>query len=69
VKRSRYSDPEFWVEACDRAIKTAAASLVALFGTNVTSITDVNWLQALSISALSAFVSLLSSIATKKELQ
>lgn len=65
MKRSRYSDPDFWVDACDRAIKTAAASLVALFGTTITQLTDINWIQALSVSALAGLVSLLSSIATR----
>ncbi len=60
---SRYSSPDFWVEACDRAVKCAAAGFVAAVGTNAVGLTNVDWVEGLNISALAGLVSLLASVA------
>jgi hypothetical protein len=52
-----------WVDAADRAIRTAAATAVALVGSNAVGITGVNWPELLNVSAAAALVSLLTSIA------
>ncbi len=62
--RSRYADADVWVDAADRAIKTSAATLVGVVGSNLIQITDVDWGQAMNITALAAVVSLLTSIAS-----
>lgn len=55
---------DFWLAALERAIKTFCQSLLALLGTNVTSITDVDWGQALGIAGLAAIASILFSISS-----
>jgi hypothetical protein len=55
-----------WVTAADRAIQTAAATAVALVGSNLAGITGVNWPELLNVSAAAALVSLLTSIATAR---
>jgi hypothetical protein len=61
---SRYANPDMWVTAADRAIQTAAATAVALVGSNLAGITGVNWPELLNVAAAAALVSLLTSIAT-----
>jgi hypothetical protein len=41
--------------------------MVAVFGTNVIGVTEVNWWENLNIGAFAAVVSLLTSIATAPE--
>ena len=55
---------EFWLAALERAIKTFAQALLALLGTNVASITDVDWQQALGVGGLAFVASILLSIAS-----
>ena len=53
-----------WLRAAGvRAIKTAAQTAVALIGTNAIGVTDVDWAAVASAAALSAIVSLLTSVA------
>ncbi len=52
----------FWKDALERAVKTAAQTAVALLGTGLVGVLDVDWLQVLSVSAVAALVSLLTSI-------
>ena len=53
----------FWKDAAERAIRTAAQALLALWATDVSGVLAVDWVQAGSISALAALMSLLMSVA------
>ena len=52
----------FWKDTAERAIRTAAQALLALWGTQVTGIMAVDWAQALSVAALAALSSVLMSL-------
>ena len=54
---------EFWKAALIRAIRTVAQAAIATIGASAL-ITEVNWLQVLSASALAGVLSILNSIAT-----
>ncbi len=53
----------FWKAAFVRALRTFCQTAVATIGTCAV-ISEVNWLATASASALAAFLSLLTSIAT-----
>ena len=53
----------FWQDAGERAIRTSAQALLALFATNISGVLEVDWAQAFSVSALAAITSILMSIA------
>ena len=57
------SEKLFWVAAGERAVKTFAQSLVALFAAGVT-ILNIDWQQGLAVAATAALVSVLTSIAS-----
>jgi hypothetical protein len=48
--------------AAERAIRTAAQALLALWATDVSGVLEVDWLQAGSVAALAALTSILMSI-------
>lgn len=53
-----------WLKAAlVRAIKTFAQAMVAQIGAGTIGITEFDWLTALSISAMAAVLSILTSIA------
>lgn len=54
---------EFWKAVGIRALRTACQSAVALVGTNAVGVTDVNWVGVASGAALSAILSVLTSVA------
>lgn len=56
-------DKDFWRAAGIRALRTIAQTAVASMGT-AALITEVNWVQVLSASALAGVLSILTSIAT-----
>ena len=58
-------DTLFWKAAAERAIKTFAQSLVALFIAGVTILWS-DWVQALAVSGTAALVSVLTSIASSR---
>jgi hypothetical protein len=53
---------KFWKDAAERAIRTAAQALLALWATDVAGVLEVDWLQAGSVAALAALTSVLMSI-------
>lgn len=52
----------FWKDAAERAVRTAAQALLALWATSVSGILDVDWPQAASVAGLAAFTSVLMSL-------
>lgn len=54
---------EFWKAAIIRAVRTIAQTLVASLST-AALLTEVNWIEAVSASALAGILSILTSIAT-----
>ena len=52
----------FWKDAAERAIRTAAQALLALWATDVAGVLAVDWVQAGSVAALAALTSILMSI-------
>ena len=48
--------------AAERAIRTAAQALLALWATDVSGVLEVDWVQAGSVAALAALTSILMSI-------
>ena len=53
---------KFWKDAGERAIRTAAQALLALWATDVSDVLAVDWVQASSVAALAALTSVLMSI-------
>lgn len=64
---SRFTDPTFWVDACELAFSVAAKAMVATLGTKALGLTDAPWSVALDVGALAAVVSLLTSVAMIRE--
>lgn len=54
---------DFLIATLERALKTAAQSLLALVGTNAAGITDVDWPGVGSAVALAVVLSLATSLA------
>jgi hypothetical protein len=48
--------------AAERAIRTAAQALLALWATDISGVLEVDWVQAASVAALAALTSILMSI-------
>lgn len=53
----------FWLAAGERAVKTFAQALVALFAADVT-VLSIDWAQAFAIAGTAALVSVLTSMAS-----
>ena len=49
----------FWKDASERAIRTAAQALLALWATDISGVLEVDWTQAGSVAALAAVTSVL----------
>lgn len=54
---------KFWKDASERAIRTAAQALLALWATDISGVLEVDWTQAGSVAALAAVTSVLMSVA------
>lgn len=54
-------DKRFWLAASERAAKTLAQALIAMFVGGMTILT-IDWQQALAVSVTAALVSLLTSL-------
>ncbi len=52
----------FWLDALERAVKTAAQTLLALVGVNVTDVASLNWQEMAITTAVSTGLSVLTSI-------
>jgi hypothetical protein len=58
---------QFWMDLAERAGKTFAQALVAVLTVQgVSGVLDVDWPRALSVAALAAIVSSLTSVASYK---
>lgn len=55
----------YWKAVAERAIKTFAQALVAVFAAGVT-VLEVDWSQAVAIAGTAALLSVLSSLASLK---
>lgn len=55
---------KYWQDLAERAIKSFAGGLAAILTAGATSVLDVDWTQALSVAALAAAASVLTSIAS-----
>lgn len=53
---------KFWKGTLERAIRTAAQAVLALLGTDVAGILQVDWVQVASVAGLAAFLSVLMSV-------
>lgn len=59
-----------WLKAAGiRAIKTFAQTAVGMLGGEMVGVMDVNWMAVLSVSAVAALASLLTSVAGLPELK
>ena len=56
-------EKSFWVNAGERAVRTFAQSLLAVIGIGALGIADIDWAQALSVGAVAALASVLTSLA------
>lgn len=52
----------FALAAAERAVKTFAQALLALIGTDLVAVTDLDWPQMLSVAGTAAVVSVLTSV-------
>jgi hypothetical protein len=53
---------QFALAALERALKTFAQALVAVFAAGAVTVLDVDWTQALAVSGTAALISVLTSI-------
>ena len=59
-----YASTAFWTATAERAIKTAAQSLITLIGTEAVGILALDWGQILSVTATMTLLSVLTSVAS-----
>jgi hypothetical protein len=52
----------FWLDAFERAIKTAAQTVLGLIGVNVTDVTSLDWKEIAVATAFTTGLSILTSI-------
>lgn len=57
-------DKHFWMDAVERMVKTVCEVALALIGTGMVGIMDVDWLSLLSVCVMAALVSVLTSVAS-----
>ena len=55
---------KYWAFSGERALKTAAQAAISVIGVDAMGILAVNWVNVLSVSALAATMSLLTSVLT-----
>ena len=54
----------FWKAAAERAVKTAAQTLILLIGAGTVGITALNWPELLGLTGTAALLSVLTSLAS-----
>ncbi|MDJ1137935.1 holin [Streptomyces iconiensis] len=54
----------FWRATSERAIRTAAQTLVAALGLDATGVLDVDWTGGLSLAGSAAILAVLTALAT-----
>lgn len=59
----------WWKAAGVRAVKTMAQTCIAVIGTGVVGVMDVDWLNLLSVTLVSGFLSLVTSLAGLPEVE
>lgn len=52
----------FWRDAAERAIKTAAQAAVGVLGAGLVGVLEVDWVNTASVAGLAALISLLTSV-------
>lgn len=57
---------KFWQYSGERAIKTFAQAAIAFLGTGAVGLFSIDWTSLLSVSGGAAFLSILTSVVTKK---
>jgi hypothetical protein len=57
---------EFWQYAGERAIKTVAQAALAFLGTGTVGLFTIDWYSLGSVSLGAGFLSILTSVVTKK---
>jgi len=57
---------QFWQYSGERAIKTFAQAAIAFLGTGAVGLFSIDWTSLLSVSGGAAFLSILTSVVTKK---
>lgn len=62
-----YANKLFWLGTVERAIKTAAQTLLALMGTGAMSIIEIDWAGCLGVTCTAVILSVLTSIATPSQ--
>lgn len=60
---SKLTNKSWWLKVAERSIKTFFQTFVAVIGSAFV-VSDVDWIQVLSASALAAILSVATSIAT-----
>ncbi|WP_049217218.1 holin [Alloscardovia omnicolens] len=55
---------EFMYDTIERAIKTAAQAAIGVLGTGAVGLLTVDWVNVLSVTAMAALISVLTSIAS-----
>tara|TARA_R110000822_G_C14982709_1_gene458697 strand:+ start:385 stop:576 length:192 start_codon:yes stop_codon:yes gene_type:complete len=57
---------QFWQYSGERAIKTFAQAAIAVLGTGAVGLFSIDWVSLVSVSGGAAFLSILTSVVTKK---
>lgn len=58
---------DFWNYAGERALKTVAQAAIAFLGTGTIGLFEIDWASLASVSLGAGFLSILTSIITKKD--
>ncbi|MGW8846628.1 holin [Streptomyces xiamenensis] len=56
--------PAFWRATIERAVRTAAQTLVAVLGLDTTGVLDVAWSEGLALAGSAALLAVLTAIAS-----